>query len=113
METKKTWENAPSALIPEVRLSHCPLVRISNESLPTSAEIYAYTTANVVPPETAHLWIHVSNAAYIRKDSTPMLRGVHLIIYIKGMLAAGRYKIYPRRRSLLHHRCIKIQSCEV
>ena len=31
--------------------------------------------------------------------------GVHLIIYIKGMIAAGRYKINPRRRSLLHHRC--------
>jgi len=42
---------------------------------------------------------------YIRKDSTPVRDGVHLIIYIKGMLAAGRYKIYPRRRSLLHHRC--------
>ena len=55
METKKTWENAPSALIPSIRLSHCPFVRISNESLPTSAEIYAYTAANVVPPETAHL----------------------------------------------------------
>ena len=34
---------------------------------------------------------------YIRKDSTPML-GVHLMIYTKGMLAAGRYKINPRRR---------------
>ena len=49
METKKTWENAPSALIPTTRPSHCPHVRISNESLPTSAVIYAYTTTNVEP----------------------------------------------------------------
>ena len=30
METKKTWEYVSLALIPTIRLSHCPLRRISN-----------------------------------------------------------------------------------
>ena len=34
---------------------------------------------------------------YIRKERAPSW-GVHLIIYIKGLVAAGRYKINPRRR---------------
>ena len=30
METKKTWEYVSRVLIPVIRLSHCPYVRISN-----------------------------------------------------------------------------------
>ena len=74
-----------SALIPDDRPSHCPLIRISNESLPTPADIYTYTTAIAIPN------------TYIRKERAPSW-GVHLIIYIKGLVAAGRYKINPRRR---------------
>ena len=37
----------------------------------------------------------------------------YTLLYIKGMIAVGRYKINPRERFLLHHRCTWIQSCEV
>ena len=42
---------------------------------------------------------------YIRKDSMPILWHTPYYIYKKGIMAAGRYKINPRGRFLLHHRC--------
>ena len=69
-----------SALIPTVRPSHCPLMRISNESLPTPAIIYTHTTAMVIP---GYTYPRNPPLGYIRKERAP-LKGVHLIIYIKG-----------------------------
>ena len=70
-----------SALIPILRPSHCPYLRISNESLPTPADnIYTYTTAIVIP---GYTYPRNPPLGYIRKERAP-LKGVHLIIYIKG-----------------------------
>ena len=104
-------------LIPWIRLSHCPYLRISNVK-PAHASDDISTHHGMVNPWLTDSRIYGSMdprilfSAYIRKDSTPM-NGVHLIIYIKGMLAAGRYKINPRERFLLHYRCTKFQICEI
>ena len=77
-----------SALIPDDRPSHCPLIRISNESLPTPADIYTYTTAIAFPEwrnnGTTDLWIHGLLPSHIYTKSVHLSWGVHLIIYIKG-----------------------------
>ena len=86
METKKTWENAPSALIPKVRLLHCPYIRISNESLPTSAEIYANTTANVVPPK-RHTYGYTYPMLPIYAKIVRPTMGEYTLLYIKGKVS--------------------------
>ena len=109
METKKTWEYVSRALIPAVRPSHCPLMRISNvKPAHASDDIYTHHGTDSQGNDNDN----VNDILYIRKDSIT-IAGIHLIIYIKGMVAAGRYKINPRERFLLHYRCIKIQICEV
>ena len=109
METKKTWEYVSRVLIPAVRPSHCPLMRISNvKPAHTSDDIYTHHGMDSQGNDNDN----VNDILYIRKDSIT-IAGIHLIIYIKGMIAAGRYKINPRERFLLHYRCIKIQICEV
>ena len=69
METKKTWEYVSRVLIPAVRPSHCPLMKISNVK-PAHASDDISIHHGVVPIYTliehTHCW------------------GVHLIIYIKG-----------------------------
>ena len=110
--------------IPSFRPSHCPQVRISNVKPahasddisihhgaghpkgPITLTITLTLTITIKVTDTLTITIH------IRKESITIF-GIHLIIYNKGKLAAGRYKINPRERFLLHHRCIKIQSCEV
>ena len=106
METKKTWEYVSRVLIPAVRPSHCPLMRISNvKPAHASDDIYTHHgmdsqgNDNVNDNENDN-----ENHLCIRKESIT-IAGIHLIIYIKGMVAAGRYKINPRERFLLHHRC--------
>ena len=109
METKKTWEYVSRALIPDDRLSHCPFVRISNvKPAPASDDIHTHHGMDSQGNDNDN----VNDILYIRKDSIT-IAGIHLIIYIKGMVAAGRYKINPRRRLLLHHRCTKFQICEI
>jgi len=56
-KTAKTYGNkkdvgvSSSVLIPAVRPSHCPLMRISNvKPAHVSRDIYAYTAANVASP---------------------------------------------------------------
>ena len=77
-----------SAPIPVFRPSHCPFIRISNESLPTPADnIYTYTTAwsslNDELRNHGFMNPRTPSFAYICKERAP-LKGVHLIIYIKG-----------------------------
>ena len=77
-----------SALIPDFRPSHCPYMRISNESLPTPVDIYTYTTAWSIPEwrneRTTDIWIHGLLPSHIYTKSVHLSWGVHLIIYIKG-----------------------------
>ena len=96
-------------LIPLLRLSHCPYLRISNVK-PAHASDDIYTPRRRIPKETITITLTIT--IHIRKDSTPLERGTPYYIY-KGKLAAGRYKINPRERFLLHHRCLQFQSCEV
>ena len=109
METKKTWEYVSLVLIPKIRLSHCPYLRISNVK-PAHVSDDIYTPRRRIPKETITITLTIT--IHIRKDSTPLEQGTPYYIY-KGKLAAGRYKINPRERFLLHHRCTWIQSCEV
>ena len=95
-------------------------MRISNVK-PAHVEWYIYTHSTAVPLMTITMTITLTltltltitlTALYIRKDSTPIAGNTPYYIY-KGNVAAGRYKINPRERFLLHHRCTWIQSCEV
>ena len=104
-----------SVLIPDDRPSHCPLIRISNvEACPRQDDIY--TPRHGIPYEygfTSTRVHRMPTSDYIyAKRVHPSVWSTPYYIY-KGKFAAGRYKINPRGRSLLHHRCIKLQSCEV
>ena len=94
METKKTWENAPPVLIPRYQALALPLNEDKQRKACPRRAIFINTHYGAVIPD-----------YYIRKQRAPSW-GVHLIIYIKGLVAAGRYKINPRRRSQLHYRRI-------
>ena len=75
METKKTWEYVSRVLIPAVRPSHCPLMKISNVK-PAHASDDISTHHGAVPRETITL------TTYIRKDYTPIV-GEYTLLYIK------------------------------
>ena len=86
METKKTWENAPPVLIPRYQALALPLNEDKQRKACPRRAIFINTHYGAVIPD-----------YYIHKQRAPSW-GVHLIIYIKGLVAAGRYKINPRRR---------------
>ena len=98
-------------LIPDDRPSHCPYMRISNVKPAHASDDISIHHGAVNPG-----WYGFTNLrTYGSRDSVLRIYtqrkhthcwGVHLIIYTKGMLAVGRYKINPRERFLLHHRCI-------
>ena len=86
---KRRGSMYPSALIPTVRPSHCPLMRISNvKPAHASDYIYTYTTAWSIPEwrneRTTDIWIHGLLPSHIYTKSVHLSWGVHLIIYIKG-----------------------------
>ena len=117
METKKTWEYVSSALISIIRPSHCPFMKISNvKPAHASDDISIHHGADSLEFGFTNLRIYGSTDSvlriYTQREHTHCWE-VHLIIYIKGILAVGRYKINPRERFLLHYRCMKNQSCEV
>ena len=69
-----------SALIPVFRPSHCPQSRISNMKPAHASDLYIHTTAIIIP---GYTYPRNPSLGYIRKERAP-LKGVHLIIYIKG-----------------------------
>ena len=95
------------ALIPVARLLHCLYVRISNTRLPTPVMIYTHHGMDfpVNTESQAYGYTECLHPTIYTQREYTHLSGVHLIIYIKGKIAARRYKINSRRRSLLHHRC--------
>ena len=105
-------------LIPAVRPSHCPLMRISNvKPAHASDDIYTPRRRTSQGNVNDNLNLNDKGNGYANHNHSTyaktihQLNRVHLIIYIKGILAAGGYKINPRERFLLHYRCIKIQIC--
>ena len=83
METKKTWEYVSRVLIPDDRLLHCPLMRISNvKPAHASDDIYTHHgmdsqgNDNVNDNENDN-----ENHLCIRKDSTP-IAGEYTLLYI-------------------------------
>ena len=81
-------------------------MRISNVK-PAHVEWYIYTHSTAVPLMTITMTITLTltltltktySDIYIYAKTVHPLLGIHLIIYIKGIIAAGRYKINPRRR---------------
>ena len=92
---KRRGSKILSAPIPDFRPSHCPFIRISN--------------VKACPRRAIYIHYDLSSQTYIYEE-IPSQR-VHLIIY-KGESGAGDIKS-PTRTLLLHHRCMKIQSCEV
>ena len=59
-------------LIPKIRPSHCPYVRISNVQACPRQRWYIHTTARI-PKETITITLTIT--IHIRKDSTPIERG--------------------------------------
>ena len=76
-----------SVLIPAVRPSHCPLMRISNVK-PAHASDDIYTPRRRIPKETITITLTIT--IHIRKDSTPLEQGTPYYIY-KGNV--GRREI--------------------
>jgi hypothetical protein len=81
METKKTWEYVSRVLIPAVRPSHCPLMRISNVK-PAHASDDISIHHGAVPMETITTTLTIT-LPYTLREHTHCWE-VHLIIYIKG-----------------------------
>ena len=125
METKKTWEYVSTRAYPKDQAFALPLCEDKQRQACPRQRWYINTprrrisqgndnvndNLNLNDNDKGNGYANDNHSIYA-KTVHPQ-NGVHLIIYIKGKLAAGRYKINPRERFLLHHRCIKIQICEV
>ena len=60
METKKTWEYVSRVLIPLLRLSHCPYLRISNVKPAHASDDICTHHGMVNPKETITLTITIT-----------------------------------------------------